>query len=161
MTSLCVVHVWSCAHFAQTKHVKRADLLELSFWSSLSVLWLTKLLWQGWRNNWECELFMLLKRQISSVHFVTVWTVDITLARRSQAATPTYHQWLWWREKRRGGCTERALKLHFVPLCIITITRDPWCIAVSCWDGGQNDLATRKNSMCLLGQTLKTLHDHP
>lgn len=35
-------------------------------------------------------------------------------------------------EKVGGWCTERALKLDFVPLCMITKARDPWCIAVSC-----------------------------
>lgn len=47
-------------------------------------------------------------------------------------------------ESEGRGCAERALKLDFVPLCIITIARDPWCIAVSCLDCGQNDSATRK-----------------
>lgn len=42
-------------------------------------------------------------------------------------------------QKTGSGCAERALKLDFVPLCIITKARDPWCIAVSCWDCGQND----------------------
>lgn len=40
-----------------------------------------------------------------------------------------------WSKKVGSGCTKRALKL-------------------------ENDSATRKNSQSLLGQTLKTLHDH-
>lgn len=43
------------------------DSLELSFWSSLSVLWLNELWWArfggGGGDSWGWELFMLLKRQ--------------------------------------------------------------------------------------------------
>lgn len=89
-------------------------------------------LMRGVGERLRTELFMLLKRRISSVHCVTVWTVVSAPACRSRATSPTYHQWFLYSKKWEGWCSERALKLDFVPLCMITKARDPWCIAVSC-----------------------------
>lgn len=62
-SSLSVLYVWSCAHFPQTKHVKRADLLELSFWSSLSVLWLNELWWEGWGGGEQLRMWAVYVAQ--------------------------------------------------------------------------------------------------
>lgn len=143
---------------AQTKHAKTTDLLELSFWSSLSVLWLAFMTGVGE------QLWMWAVYAAQEANFICSLCNSLDSRRLTSTQKPGSNPHISsvaLVEKKRAGCTERALKLHFVPLCIITITRDPWCIAVSCWDGGQNDSATRKNSICPLGQTLKMLHDHP
>lgn len=67
--SLCVI---MCKLPTKQTRQEESRVLELSFWSSLSVLWLNELWWEGWGGGFE--LFMLLKRQI--------WTVVGTLEAR-------------------------------------------------------------------------------
>lgn len=131
VSSFSLLYVWSCPRFPQAKHTKSslagAQLL------IVNVCPLAKRALIGWGGDVSCLC-------CSRGKFNLIWAVVSTLACRSQATSPT----LVVVEQRVRGCAERALKLDFVPLCIITIARDPWCIAVSCLDCGQNDSATRK-----------------
>lgn len=72
--SLCSLCVIMCKLPTKQTRQEESRVLELSFWSSLSVLWLNELWWEGWGGGGGFELFLLLKRQI--------WTVVGTLEAR-------------------------------------------------------------------------------
>lgn len=67
------------------------------------------------------------------------------------------------KEGQRGdGDTEgKVVNVDTDLLCMATKAIEQWCITLSFRDCGQNESDTRRSSLCLLGQTLKTQHDHP
>lgn len=84
--------------YPQTKHLKGVDLLELSFSSTLSVLQPNQLgeggaEGAGGRGRGViggCDLFMLLKRENSSVHLSWFGQLSILQCVEARPASPSF-----------------------------------------------------------------------
>lgn len=143
-------------HAFHKPNTPRAALLELSFWSSMSVLWLNGLWWGGGRGGEDVSCLCCSRGK-----FNLIWAVVSTLACRSQATSPTLAV---VEQSVRGGGEEVCREGTETGFCSIMHNNNSQRPVVYCgklprlwpkWFGH------KENFWCLLGQTLKTLHDYP
>lgn len=128
---LALVYVWSCPRFSknQTRQKSRltgAQLLKVIVCS----LGKQALIQMGGDDNRECVLLVFLKRHVIcsfSNCLDHCWCIRMLKPGKSSNTSPVVFVGF----EVVGGYTEWAPKLDFVPLCIITTVRHPWCMYCS------------------------------